>query len=186
MSADNGIYILKTAAQEGGGYEYRVTHAQAIENIYYDVSSGEQWEHFIPEIAFQYFGECQVFTDDREALLYAHRQAEEYPVLEYGVCVLDHPEEVFQTFATEQLEFFEAEAEAVMERHRQERKAARDAKIAAAKFVIGGGETFIPTAIYGYINLDGKQVFGALHGVEEVRINRIKVGAHFLPNDWSE
>ncbi len=186
MSADNGIYILKTAAQKGGGYEYRVTHAQAIENIYYDVSSGEQWEHFIPEIAFQYFGEGQVFTDEQEALGYAHKKAEEYAVLEYGVCVLDHPEEFFRTFATEQLEFFEAEAEKVMERHRQERNAARDAKLSAAKFVIGGGETFIPTAIYGYMNLDGKQVHGALYGVEEVRINNIKDGAYFLPNDWSE
>ncbi len=186
MSADNGIYILKTAAREGGGYEYRVTHAMAIENIYYDVSSGEQWEHFIPEIAFQYFGDCQVFTDDQEALNYAHKQAEEYPVLEYGVCVLDHPGEFFRTFATEQLEFFEAEAEKVMERHRQEREAEQEAKLAASKFVLGGGETFVPTAIYGYMDVDGKQIQGSLHGVKEMRINHIEDGAHFLPRDWNE
>lgn len=31
MSADNGIYILRTPAPDGRGFEFRVAHAQAIE-----------------------------------------------------------------------------------------------------------------------------------------------------------
>ncbi len=36
MSADNGIYVLKTPvrAGEGNGFEYRIAEAQAIENAH--------------------------------------------------------------------------------------------------------------------------------------------------------
>lgn len=33
MSADNGIYVLRTPSPIGRGYEFRVAHAQAIENV---------------------------------------------------------------------------------------------------------------------------------------------------------
>ncbi len=182
MSADNGIYILKTAARVGGGYEYRVTHAQAIENIYYDVASGEQWEHFIPEIAFQYFGDCQVYKNEDAAGSYAHLLAQSYPILEYGVCGLDHPKEFFQTFATEQLEFFEAEAEAVMERHRQEREVEREAKLEAATIRLPAGTKVLPGHCAGvlFVTPEGEEIRGTLK-LSELTLAE---DTDFLPNGW--
>jgi hypothetical protein len=189
MSADNGIYILVTQALFGGkpaGQEYRVAHAMAIDNLYYDVETGEPREDFIPEVAFQYFGDCVAHRNDVTALDVADLLAREYPILEYGVSFLWHQDQVFQTFTVAELEAYNAKVDAIIERHRREQEAERKAKIDAAKFVVGGGETFEPTAVYGYIRIGGKKIHGALHGVKEVRINRIEGEAYFLPSDWSK
>lgn len=41
MSADNGIYILKTPSKVNKGYEYRVRELMAVENINYDENAPE-------------------------------------------------------------------------------------------------------------------------------------------------
>jgi hypothetical protein len=91
MSADNGIYILRTKlrSNEGfEGYEYRVTEAQAIENIYYYAEGTKLREAEL----VRYFGRSEVFLGKVDALVFARDKAEEleknnYP-LEYGVSVI--------------------------------------------------------------------------------------------------
>ena len=55
MSADNGIYILKTPKDNNEGFEYRVIHSQAIENIYWDDVNGYDYDDPNPVILLDYF-----------------------------------------------------------------------------------------------------------------------------------
>jgi hypothetical protein len=97
MSADNGIYILKTP--KGAGFEYRVRELQAVENVNWDslkfkdvgltgdytdddsvriVNARDMWEG------------APVFATRDEALVEACRLEEriaksDFPILEYGV-----------------------------------------------------------------------------------------------------
>lgn len=90
MSADNGIYILVTK-----GPEYRVSHAQAIDNIHYNEDSDHDPEFFNSDIVYDYFGECQVFTNEDDALKEATRLEEDIGWTEYGICSLYFEEETF-------------------------------------------------------------------------------------------
>ncbi len=91
MSADNGIYILKSP--KGDGFEFRVIHAQAIENIEWEPDK----EGYNTKQLRGYFGEAQVFTSDNEALREAGRMADEVladdfcPILEYGISDISIP-----------------------------------------------------------------------------------------------
>lgn len=76
MSADNGIYILPSP--KDGKIEFRVSHAQAIENIDYD-----------PLYEVLLFKNAPVFCSYKEAVFYAEKLAEDYDFLEYGICALD-------------------------------------------------------------------------------------------------
>jgi hypothetical protein len=84
MSADNGIYIAKFPTTTGG-VEYRVTHAQAIENTDYE------------EYVRSYFEDAAAFDNVSEArehafALEAEILADDYcPILEYGICSLEFP-----------------------------------------------------------------------------------------------
>lgn len=81
MSADNGIYIA-TFPNHSGGEEYRVTHAQAIENTKYD------------EYVRDYFENAATFASLNVARNYAFRLEQEIlkddfcPILEYGIVSL--------------------------------------------------------------------------------------------------
>lgn len=82
MSADNGIYILRSPIRTGH-FEYRVAHLQAIENIDYDRAH---------EIL--YFGKCQVFHNRDAAWKEALKIYDSIDgVLEYGISQIDsdHP-----------------------------------------------------------------------------------------------
>ena len=115
MSADNGIYILKSL--DG----YRVTHAQAIENLHWwdnccdnpDVvddelkedcfyhttckncgsknPEAEERNELNPKILKQYFGECKIFVTNEEAFKEAKKIYDEImeddfcPIVEYGI-----------------------------------------------------------------------------------------------------
>lgn len=93
MSADNGIYILRTNRDRKdtedenkniiglGFYEYRVAYASAIDNIFY-YKDGSQ-EYFAKLVS--YFGECKIFYNENEAWLYAKEVYKQEDVLEYGV-----------------------------------------------------------------------------------------------------
>lgn len=88
MSADNGIYIAKFPRMNGTpGFEYRVIHAQAIENC--DYGTPEQQDAY----RWSYFGKETAYFDKDEAALEANKMADEEEAegyfLEYGVCHLD-------------------------------------------------------------------------------------------------
>ena len=123
MSADNGIYVLKTRTPIGSNtahlYEYRVAHLQGIDNIYYDVATGGHQSDFIPEEAYMYFKECQVIYDGAQAIMYAHKLAEQQVVLEYGVSVLRHEDQAFEEFTDEQIADYNARMDALIEQHRE-------------------------------------------------------------------
>lgn len=64
MSADNGIYILKSPVHPDlGEFEYRVGYAMAIENINYEPDI----EGFNTEQLKRYFEQCSVLYDRAEA-----------------------------------------------------------------------------------------------------------------------
>jgi len=97
MSADNGIYIGRFLAKcnddyepsESGNpiYEYRVTHATAIENCDYA-------EDFPKEVtdAYRatYYGNVPVFKTSEEAYRQAGELAKLEPVLEYGISMIQY------------------------------------------------------------------------------------------------
>ncbi len=81
MSADNGIYILKTKDS------YRVRHAQAIENLFYShLNTYGNYDEIIPTRAVQIFGDCKFTRDYDKALKIAHKM-EDSMYTEYGVKV---------------------------------------------------------------------------------------------------
>jgi len=93
MSADNGIYIL-----ESEGPEWRVVHAQAIENINWNPETRTTCDSsfFNNDELKSYFGRCEVFTskDDavRAALAIEGEIAQsDFPVLEYGISFIHLP-----------------------------------------------------------------------------------------------
>lgn len=114
MSADNGIYVIKTkrtALEEvrefkmncetvkhsswTNGIEnfvYRVAHVQAIDNLdYYK----EKQLYNLGAYMHDTWGESEVFTDEGTALVEAHRLAKEIEYVEYGVSVIDMSEHIF-------------------------------------------------------------------------------------------
>lgn len=88
MSADNGIYILKTPSypikkdncytNRGSYYEYRVAYAMAIDNVDYS-------DLYLPAL----FGNSPVFQKEDEAWNYAKQLEEDCDYLEYGICLIE-------------------------------------------------------------------------------------------------
>lgn len=84
MSADNGVYILQTK-----GPEFRVTYAQAIDNIFGKLNDQEvRWEGN-PDQIKNYFGKCPVFDNREDAMNCAKAIAHKYDYLEDGICSID-------------------------------------------------------------------------------------------------
>ena len=83
MSADNGFYVqpfYRPGDDKKKIVEWRVTHAQAIENID-DPEIGKLYTSL-------YFSDAKVFKSERGALAYAHSREALETICEYGVCVL--------------------------------------------------------------------------------------------------
>ncbi len=83
MSADNGIYIHKF--KEG----YKVCHAQAIENIYWNRGN----KKYNYKVLRDYFKDSPIFKIEEEALVYGAKLYKEimesdFPVLEYGINIV--------------------------------------------------------------------------------------------------
>ncbi|KKL88140.1 hypothetical protein LCGC14_1927690 [marine sediment metagenome] len=181
---------MKTKAPNGEGYEYRVLHAQCIENIYYRVESQSDQalfdqSNFVPEVAYEYFKECQPLYDEGQALSYAHRLADQYPILEYGVEILDHGEEVFQTFTDEEIQTYEQRSDEIMAANRKQRDKEMEAKRSAARMRLSPGDIFQATRIIGFIeSSDGKRTYGQLSGPTAGFEIRVGDDADFLPSDW--
>ena len=102
MSSDNGIYILGTKGKRGKR-EYRVIHAMAIENIYYEPYFERDLPSDKSELNWEQvralFGQCKVFTDLRIAKGYAECMSESCDILEYGIVFLDHRDIRFPTLS---------------------------------------------------------------------------------------
>jgi len=83
MSADNGTYILQTY-----GPEFRVAHAQAIDNIYGAWDGENNTWVGDPEFILDVFGESKVFHNLDEAWDAANAIDQTYEISEYGVCLI--------------------------------------------------------------------------------------------------
>lgn len=90
MSADNGVYILRTprppkkednAYINQGGYEYRVAHCQGIK----DVDDRPMFSDL--EIA-RHFGQSNVYLDQKEAMAQAEATYQAQDFVEYGTQML--------------------------------------------------------------------------------------------------
>jgi len=96
MSADNGVYILKTFTnkiRENNSVRfvkdkypvYRIVHTTGIDN--FDFYENHQPEN-IGAYLFNIWGKSEVYTDENKALSQAHLMAleiEKHGPLEYGV-----------------------------------------------------------------------------------------------------
>lgn len=84
MSADNGVYILKT--RKGNGFQFRVEHLSAIDNLDYDCRGPED----VMKNARQMWGRAKpVFRSRNSAIVAAHDLAMGIDILEYGVSEID-------------------------------------------------------------------------------------------------
>ena len=90
MSADNGIYILRTKDQ------YRVAHLQAIDNVSWSIIDGD-WQNkkstrgkCVPTRVVEMWGNCKFTRDEGKALSLAHKWANSLPICEYGVNVITY------------------------------------------------------------------------------------------------
>lgn len=93
MSADNGIYILRTMAPpvkvpHGSTYafenqhdkhHYRVAYCSAIDNLDYS-------DIYMPIL----FGKSKIFLDEKEAWDEARVLMNEVGYTEYGICLIDY------------------------------------------------------------------------------------------------
>lgn len=77
MSADDGIYILKTP--KGTSHEYRVAHLQAIENLTYEDEDGDILE------MWRMFHHSPVFTSNTDAFSLAETLRDIQLPPEYGI-----------------------------------------------------------------------------------------------------
>lgn len=90
MSADNGIYILKTKDQ------YRVAHLQAIDHVSWSIIDGD-WQNnestrgkCVPTRVVEMWGDCKFTRDEGKALRLAHNWASKLPICEYGVNIITY------------------------------------------------------------------------------------------------
>jgi len=79
MSADNGVYILKT--KEG---QYRVITAQAIDNLNWSFIHFRE-ERYVPTRLLEYFGNCKYTYNRDTALNIAQNIYNHLPICEYGI-----------------------------------------------------------------------------------------------------
>jgi hypothetical protein len=100
VSADNGIYTIKTP--KGDGFEFRVAHMQNFEQIEWsdiepNPNGGVGWYTPDPDVliknAREMFKDAPVFTIEKEALEEAYRLDGQTSYSEYGICFLEIPRE---------------------------------------------------------------------------------------------
>jgi hypothetical protein len=107
VSSDNGIYIGRFLSSSPplksneDGYEYRVIHAQAIENCdietYGYLKDLKDQRKMCDANLVLYYGKSKVFTDVTKAWKEARRIANEYIYTEYG-CVEFHYDVLFPSY----------------------------------------------------------------------------------------
>lgn len=82
MSADNGIYILRTP--KGGGFEYRVAHLQGIDDSLIDHLVMDD-ENVHIENARRMWKDSPVFYSEEKAYNHADKLLQELCICEYGI-----------------------------------------------------------------------------------------------------
>lgn len=80
MSADNGIYILKTKDNQ-----YRVIHSQTIESLYWSFLDLENNDKLIPTRIIERYGKSKYTYNKDLARDIAFNIARKTPNLEYGI-----------------------------------------------------------------------------------------------------
>ena len=100
MSADNGVYIAEFPLV-GGGVEYRVTEAGAIDNCELSyLGDDPNLKNLEDAYRFAYFGGVKSFSDKKSAYDLAFAIAEDYDrngwTLEYGVSSLKFERPIVQ------------------------------------------------------------------------------------------
>jgi hypothetical protein len=85
MSADNGVYILKSPIANSNSVEYRVAHAMAIENIHLGDENTEEGRRENDEYIIGTFKRSRVFTDLSLAFKEAEKIHNKYGWTEYGI-----------------------------------------------------------------------------------------------------
>ncbi len=90
MSADNGIYILKTidsnTKNDGKLESYRVAYASAIDNFYYfeELNIQKLYEYMV-----DIWKNSPIFYCKTDALIYADNLSKSFPYLEYGIQTIE-------------------------------------------------------------------------------------------------
>ena len=84
MSADNGIYILKTRGREHA--IYRVAESAAIDN--FDYYKKEQLYN-LGSYMVDVWSRSPVFQSETDAFSYAEKLSHSYPILEYGISLIE-------------------------------------------------------------------------------------------------
>ena len=94
MSADNGVYIgwFPTA---DGGVEYRVIHAQAIDNT----EDSDQFPNELTDAYIvSYYGDAEVYTNEDDANkkaveIYKDIMNDDFgcAIIEYGIQIIEYP-----------------------------------------------------------------------------------------------
>jgi hypothetical protein len=105
ISADNGVYIGRFTKDDG--FEYRVIHAQAIENCDYDKSFPEKLIHAYRVI---YYGASEVYDKEgawkRAQELY-EEVMKDWGICEYGVSEIQYNEPFPQMIVEEARKFID-------------------------------------------------------------------------------
>ena len=83
MSADNGVYILKT------GNQYRVKHLQAIDNLYWDYCKTQFQNTIVPTRIFEMFCDCKYTYNCETAFKIANNIFKKLSICEYGIQLID-------------------------------------------------------------------------------------------------
>ncbi len=85
MSADNGIYILVSNHPYGNGTEYRVIHAQAIENIFDEPNFPFDKPKFNKDQLISYFGKSRSTRNPDKAAFIADMKFKNSFICESGL-----------------------------------------------------------------------------------------------------
>ena len=213
MSADNGVYLgrfLRKDTPDGErGYEYRVIHAQAIENCDYA-------PNFPAEITdayrVDYYGRADVCCTEKEAWEQARAMEKEiadsdFPILEYGVSEI-HYDVPFPSMTAEEAGKKQDE---YWGRREKEQEAEREKEVAVKCLVTEGmfsHEYFVmvqdypsltPVVWRGWVDKNTVQVdysagmtdegyhFGVLHAYkvkEEVKTTDPCTGKEINPDEY--
>jgi hypothetical protein len=82
MSADNGVYILKTKDQ------YRVAYAHAIENLWWNYVKRNSEQEMVSTRLVELYGKKRYTKDAETAMKVAQAIAKDSGYLEYGIQIL--------------------------------------------------------------------------------------------------
>jgi hypothetical protein len=114
MSADNGIYILKTKDQ------YRVICAQAIENLWWSYVHNDFQKYPVPTRIVEYYGDSRYTRDFEKAQRVAFAMERSQPILEYGIRTI-RVNKTWRQIVKEAKEMAKLEIEAIKKRGNEER-----------------------------------------------------------------